>query len=285
MDLDTSLFLAVGLHVVAEPLDEVGEVTQFFRVGQVVYAVHEGLRPLPASRFADVGGHGAVGQQHELLDEFVGIFRLLEVHAQGFALFVQLEAHLRPFEGDGPVGKAALAQLLGQAVQGEHFVAQVALAGFDYLLRLLVGEAAVAANDGAGDVVGVHFGFVVQLEQHRVGEFVLVGAQRADAVREVLGQHGDGAVHQVHRSGAAVGLFLDDAAGAHVVGHVGNVHAHLPQAVVQTADGERVVEVFRVARVDGHGGHAAQVDAPGHLVGRDARVYLGGFGFHVGGVG
>lgn len=45
--------------------------------------------------------------------------------------------------------------------------------------------------------------------------------------------------------------------------HVGDMHAHLPEAVVEFADRERIVEVLRIGRVHREGGYAAEVAALG----------------------
>ena len=77
VDVAAQLFLtAFDIEVVAERLDEPRNIGQLFHVGQVVYAVHERLG---VGLFADIFGHGSVGQQHELLDEVVRLARLLEI--------------------------------------------------------------------------------------------------------------------------------------------------------------------------------------------------------------
>ena len=56
------------------------------------------------------------------------------------------------------------------------------------------------------------------------------------------------------------------------MGYVGNVYAHLPLSVGGAAQGEGIVEVFGVGRVDGEGGNLAEVFAPGYLFGGDFLV-------------
>ena len=53
------------------------------------------------------------------------------------------------------------------------------------------------------------------------------------------------------------------------MGHIGDVHAHFPVSVGELAQGEGVVEVFGVGRVDGECRDAAEVFASGYFVGRD----------------
>ena len=92
-------------------------------------AVGEYLGLLALGHAAYLLGYGAVGQQHEFLDQLVGVLRHLKVNTDGFALLVYLELHLIAVEVDGSGGEAAFAQLLGQAVQLEHFFLVVAFSG------------------------------------------------------------------------------------------------------------------------------------------------------------
>ena len=66
---------------------------------------------------------------------------------------------------------------------------------------------------------------------------------------------------------------------------VGDVHAHLPQSAAQAADGQRVVKVLGILGVDGEGGDAAEVLAPGYFLGGDFIGNLVRGGLHVFGVG
>ena len=50
-----------------------GKVLQLARVGLVMHAVHESFGLFLGLPPADVGRNCAVGEQHELFDEFVGI--------------------------------------------------------------------------------------------------------------------------------------------------------------------------------------------------------------------
>ena len=151
----------------------------------------------------------------------------------------------------------------------------------EQLLHLLVGVAAVALDHRVNQVPALHAGLAVHLEDGAVGQLLLAGAQRADEVAEPLGQHGDGAVDKVDAGGAPGRLAVDDGAFGDIVGHVGDVNAHLPQAAVKAADGERVVKVLGVAGVDGAGEHVAVVLAHGQVAGGDVGADLRGGVLHV----
>ncbi len=119
----------------------------------------------------------------------------------------------------------------------------------------------------------------VELEDGAEGQLILVGPQGAQFVTDPLGQHGADAVDQVHAGGAVGGLLVQGTAGLDVVAHVGDVHADLDLAVFQVLDRQGVVEVLGRQRVDGEGGHLAQVAADVDLLGAD----LGGQGLALAG--
>ena len=59
--------------------------------------------------------------------------------------------------------------------------------------------------------------------------------------------------------------------------HVGDVHAHFPAVFAERTNRKCIVEVLRVAGVDGKGGHVAEIFAARNFLGRDARFdSLGG---------
>ena len=80
-------------------------------------AIGQRLGLLAALRLSDILGHGAVGEQHELLDELVGIALALEVGACGTAVGVDVEVQLLTLELHRPVLEPFGTELLGQHVE------------------------------------------------------------------------------------------------------------------------------------------------------------------------
>ena len=108
-----------------------------------------GFRFLPAwyvCRLSDCLGHGLIGQQHEFLYKFIGIFRLFEENIDRPSVGIYFETHLCTFEFYGTILKTPCAQLLGKRVQSRYFCRVIALAGLDDLLCLLVCETAVRTD-------------------------------------------------------------------------------------------------------------------------------------------
>ena len=264
-----------GLEDVAEAEDELAETVELLLARGVVDAEDHRAGDGASLFVAAVGAelrHTAVGQQHELLDHLVGLLLLLEVDAEGFSVVVEPELDLLAFEGDGTVPETLGAQGLGQTVEGEDLLGEVAASGLDHLLGFGVGEAAVGVDDRAPEPLVEDFEVFVQGEDGREAEARLVGAQRAELVREAFGEHRDGAVHEVDRGAALDGLVVDDRMGLDVVGDVGDMDADFPDAVLDFTHRESVVEVLGVGRVDGEGRHLAEVAALGDLAGRDTTV-------------
>ena len=79
----------------------------------------------------------------------------------------------------------------------------------------------------------------------------------------------DGALGEIDRRAALVGLAIERAALLDVVRHVGDVHAEPEVAVRQPLDRDRIVEIARVLAVDRDGRHLAEVGAPANVALRD----------------
>ena len=265
---------ATGAQLVAETGDELCQVVQLLRVGEVVNTVWQHFGFLAFGHTAYLFGYGTVGKQHELLYQLVGIFRLLEVDADGFALLVNFELHFVAVEVDGSCLKAVLTQYFGKLIQLEHLFLEVSFAGFDNLLGFFVGEAAVAFDDGMHYARVLHFSLFRHFEDDGIGQLLFVGAEGADEVAQSFGEHRDGAVYEVDGCGTLLGFLVYDAALFHVMGHVGDMYAHFPKSLFQFADGEGVVEVLGIFGVDGEGGYAPEVLASGYFLGGDFGGYL-----------
>ncbi len=106
----------------------------------------------------------------------------------------------------------------------------------------------------------------IELHDATEDEAVFVGAQAADVGRELLRQHGDGAIGEVDAGAAQAGFEIESGVGLNVLGHVGDVDLEfVAGAVGALADENGVVEVARGFAVDGDDGQRAEVGAGGRL--------------------
>ena len=169
---------ALGAHLVAEVGGNVSEILQFVQVRLVMHTIDKGLGGLILGHFTDVLSHLAVGQQHEFLDELIGILSLMDVHSGGLALLIDVKLNFLAVERHrAALLKTATAQLLSHLVEDGQFLGQVTLTRFQDVLGLLIGEAPVAAGDSVANLVFLHLGLSIHLHDNRVGEFVLIGAE------------------------------------------------------------------------------------------------------------
>ena len=127
-------------------------------------------------------------------------------------------------------------------------------------LHLSVGVAAHAADDRLGHPDVVALALFIEAHQDREGQPIALGDQRTKAVRERLGQHRNDLVGQIDARPARQRLVVESRSGTDVVSDVGDVHAKVEQAVVGTANGDRVVVVLGVISIDREDQVAAQVE-------------------------
>ena len=108
---------AGSLQLIAEAHHEGAQLLELLRVGTLVDAIGQRLGFLATLGLSDILGHGAVGEQHELLDELVGIALALEVGACGTAVGIDVEVQFLALELHRPVLEPLGTELLGQHVE------------------------------------------------------------------------------------------------------------------------------------------------------------------------
>ena len=91
-----------------------------------------------------------------------------------------------------------------------------------------VGEARVAEHHRRVKLVGVHLALGGDQHVADHAQALDIGVERAQAVGQLLGQHGNHAAREIHAGGAVVGVNVDGRAGFNIVAHVGNGHQQAP---------------------------------------------------------
>ena len=114
-------FAAFGLDFVAETQDKRIQRIQFFGIGNIVDTINKCFGIFSFRNFADKFRHSSVGQQHKFFNQVIGFFRFLEINAQRFAFFIEIEFHFVPLKIDSAVGKTLRAKFLRQAVHHQNF--------------------------------------------------------------------------------------------------------------------------------------------------------------------
>ena len=260
-----------GLEVIAQDLLLLGR-------GAFVHAEQAGLAAL-----GDEVGAAHVGGQHGFFDELVRIVTGAGHDLFDAAVFVADDLRLGGFEVHRAACLACHEQRAVHVMQVEQVLDPVlALAGFGSARvgqdgrHLGIRKARVAEHHSRVELVGMHL--ALGRDQHVAdhAQALHLGVERAQAVAELLWQHGNHAAREVHAGGAVVGVDVDGATGLHIVAHVGNGHQQAPALAAADLGGlavHGVVEVARVFAVDGDQGHVGQVYAAflvlrTHLVGQ-----------------
>ena len=153
-------------------------------------------------------------------------------------------------------------------------------------VAVVIGHPLRGAENGFDDLVVQYLAVGVHGHDAGEGQPVHVGVEGADAVGELLRQHGDHPVGKVHRGGAVECLQVQGGIFGHIVGHVGDVDAQDPVSLPVLLQADGVVKVLGGGAVDGDDGFVPQVQPAGagggvHLLGGQ----LGGGGHRSGEVG
>ena len=218
----------------------------------------------------------AVREQHHLLHQLPGGVAADRGDVKR-ALLVHVDLRLGEVEVERAGADAHRPKLLREVQQHLDVALELALAvrqpaAFGELLHLAVRQPSVRADDRLLELEGLDLARPRDVDERRQRQPRLALDQRADAVRELLGQHRQHVPWQVHAGGALHGLLVEAGAFGDVVTDVGDVYAHAQQAVlgvaVQALHGEGVVEVLGVFAVDGEGRDVAVVGAALHHLGR-----------------
>ena len=242
-------------EAVAERRDELLELLDLERIGRLVDAVER--RHVVV---VEVLRHRLVGDEHELLDDPVGDAPLGGDDLLHHPLVVEDDRRLLEVEVDRAAAAAPLVQDLEQLLHRlEHrdevgvLLHQRGIAIHQDGADVGVGHPRVAVDHAVVHLVADDRPLAIDLHQARLHQAIDVRVEAAQPGRELRREHVDGAIGEVDRRAALVGLLVERAALGDVVGDVGDVDAEPVVAVRQLLDGDRVVEIARVLAVDGDG--------------------------------
>ena len=96
---------SAGAQLIAKTSDELRQVIQLFGIRKVEDTVREYFWLFALGHASYLFGYGAVGEQHELLYQLVGVFGFFEIYADGFAFFINFELHFIAVEVNGAGGE------------------------------------------------------------------------------------------------------------------------------------------------------------------------------------
>ena len=117
---------ASTLQTIAELHDKLPQGLQLLRVRIVVDTIRQSLGAFSPCHLAHALRHVAVGQEHELLYQLIGILGTFHIATNRFALFVYIKMQLLGVKLHGTILESFRPQLLGQAVKGNQLVSVLA---------------------------------------------------------------------------------------------------------------------------------------------------------------
>ena len=256
------------VEAMAERLQERLELQQPHRIGRFVHPVQR--RHVGAF---EVRGHRLVGQQHELLDDPVGDVALRGDDVGDGAILVDDHLGLGQVEVDRAATFAPAVQDREERThpferRHQPLVprAQRLVVALEDGVHVVVGHARGAVDDAVVQRVTHHLAAAVHLHHAALHEAIDVRQQAAGARRQLVWEHVDGTLGEVHRGAACERLEIERAAFRHVVRHVGDVHRQAVVPVRQPIDGHGIVEIAGVHPVDGHDGVPTEIGASGDVV-------------------
>ncbi len=222
------------------------------------------------------GGH--VGGQHALFDQLVSIVASGRTDFGNLALGTEDDPGFLSFEIDRTAHMTRTQQHLVHGVkllEVRNHVAVFATKAFGFSrfrlfqdrADLVVGQASVGVDDAFVEYVVSHLAGLGDGHLANHGQTINVRVQRAQAVGQLLRQHGHDSLGEVHRVAANLGFSIQRRADFHVARYVGHAQVKLPATGEQAQFARlgfainRVVEIASVFAVDGHKRQVAQVYA------------------------
>ena len=220
-----------------------------------MHAVHARLLQ-PLQFFG--GGH--VRQHHELFDQPVAIQARARRDVGHASLVVQHHLALR----DVQIERAALVPRGEQRAEGgiegwKEAVRQAEpIAGLECLLHLRVGQPRCGFHQAAAEFMPGLLAVGADTHLHEQAAALLVRAQAAPAIGELLRQHGHDPVGEIAAIAALPRCLVQRRVRAHVMRHVGDGHDQ-PESIAVRLGIHRVVEIARILAIDGDQRHVAQI--------------------------
>mmetsp|Transcript_64222 Transcript_64222/g.140772 ORF Transcript_64222/g.140772 Transcript_64222/m.140772 type:complete len:323 (+) Transcript_64222:864-1832(+) len=208
----------------------------------------------------DLRRHSLIRQQHQLLNEFIGLALLILRHIRGILrLTVQLEADLLRSQLQGAVVHAPRADLPRQLQQIPQTCGDfgVVLGIIDPRLRLAVGQGLPRFDDGLAEARVHHLCFGRHFPEHGEGQAFHLAAEGTNVGGQQTWKHVSSSLHQVNRGAAFCSLTVDGGVRVDEVGHICDVDADSKVAIGQWLTGDRIVDIFASRRV-----HRANANVP-----------------------
>src|SRR3990167_2635882 len=94
-----------------------------------------------------------------------------------------------------------------------------------------IGHARVAADDRIKKLTADDFPSCVDFQEGGFGQALFGGVEATDPVGELFGEHGDGAVWEIHAGASLVCILVERGGGANIVADIGDGDIEIVPAV------------------------------------------------------
>ncbi len=230
-----------------------------------------------------VMSNGAVGGEHELFDDAMSDVSLAAGYVGHLLLVVEFDDRFGKIEIDGAIFVAASVEKKGETLHGAEMVIEMRVArshlwiAFENFVDVGIGHALGGADDALNHPGIEHAAGGVEMHDGALDEAFFARIERAHAIGERFGKHGNGAVDEVDRIATEAGFAIEWRFGMNIVSDVGNVDLQEPATIFAAIDINGVVEIaggFAIDRDD----REVRENLPGRRVrlprreGRDARL-------------
>jgi hypothetical protein len=261
-DSDFALVEIFNAEGIAKGVGEFLEFEDFANVGFFVDA----MKTLDAA-VDEVVSDGTISGEHEFFDDAVGDVAFTAADVGHAPLFVEFDDGLGEIEIDGAVVFAAGIEEQSEAAHDKEMMVKVGVtlrhfgvAG-ENLVDVGVGHALGGTDDAGNHDGGEHVSGGIEIHDGAHDQALFAGIERADAVGERFGEHGNGAVDEIDGIAAEAGFAIERRFGMNIVSDVGNVNLEEPSAIVAALDVNGVVEITSGFAVDGDDGKFAKIFA------------------------
>ena len=119
-----------------------------------------------------------------------------------------------------------------------------------------------------------HIPSVVDFHDAAQCKAIFVRIQGTNAVAQLMGQHRNDPIHQIHTGTSFVSFLIQSGILLHIMGNVRNMHAQFVISVFQFCQGNSVVQVFGIFPVNGNGQYIAQIFSAHHLFFIDFQFHI-----------
>src|SRR5699024_4832324 len=131
----------------------------------------------------------------------------------------------------------------------------------EHFIDRIICHPAVGVDDTLENFMVHHFPIPVNLHTAAHRQTVFMRIQRADAVRQTVGDHRYDPVHQIDTRRTVIGLRIECRPLFDIIADVSNADCQLMIAVAEFLHSHGIIKVLRIRTVDGDGEFIAQIRA------------------------